>query len=119
MSIQVLHRKRGTIYTILGECTCVDTLNKKIVYAGRDNRVWTRNLHEFVDGRFYRLIGAPSQVWQMFQLTTDTNRLIQSVPATLWQPWIEAEICDNFPELPGDTPHIAHRYYLKNDRPFA
>lgn len=54
---RVRHKKRGTLYDVLGEAelqTSTDLVDgsEMIVYRGDDGRLWVRPIDEFEDGRF-------------------------------------------------------------------
>lgn len=52
------HKKRGTLYTVLGEgtlqCSANELLDNQpiVVYRGEDGKLWARGVAEFHDGRF-------------------------------------------------------------------
>lgn len=52
------HKKRGTVYEVLGEgtlqCAANPALDEQpvVVYRGEDGKLWVRGHSEFHDGRF-------------------------------------------------------------------
>jgi len=52
------HKKRGTIYTVIGEgklqCSANELLDDApvVIYRGEDGQLWVRGVQEFHDGRF-------------------------------------------------------------------
>jgi hypothetical protein len=56
----VRHRKRGTIYTVVGTATLQTSVpigddTALVVYQGEDGRFWARSAVEFFDGRFEKV----------------------------------------------------------------
>lgn len=59
MPVQVRHKKRGGIYTVIGTATvqCEPSADladgeELVLYKGGDGRYWVRRSEEFHDGRF-------------------------------------------------------------------
>ena len=61
------HKKRGTLYTVLGEAELQTVRIRPVdgsiltIYRGADGKLWARSKEEFHDGRFEPLPAAPEK----------------------------------------------------------
>lgn len=50
------HVKTGREYTIIGKCRLEGTNTPAYLYVGEDGIAWARDMDEFLDGRFVKIM---------------------------------------------------------------